>query len=213
MIDIEKNRVYDTGEIETLQSKAVSLLDTGTEACLAWDDAIVQLQSLQSKTPVKYQELSSALDAAGKLYKSEYEMEKCWVESALTNIITNVPQQDTMGAELLEPLNENLEFVMGMIEDLAGCIEASATNQTLDEFKQNLEGIKEDWDGTSLEENIEEFETTYLGMMENVEYFNDMFSRVDGFMEQSVEGSAFYLFMMLWQNYRICQIEKPNKQQ
>lgn len=191
MMDLEKNRVYDTGEIEILKSKAVSLLDTGIEACLAWDDAVVQLRSLQSKTPIKHQELSSALEAAGKLYKAEYEMEKCWVEGALANIIENIPQQDIVGAELLEPLNENLEFVMGMIEDLAGCIEAAGTNQTLDEFKQNLEGIKEDWDETSLEENIEEFETTYLGMMENVEYFNDMFSSVDGFIEQSIDSVSF----------------------
>jgi len=46
MIDLEKNRVYDTGEIETLKSTAVSLLDTGIEACLSWDDAITQLLNM-----------------------------------------------------------------------------------------------------------------------------------------------------------------------
>ena len=125
MTDLGKNRVYDIGEIETLKSTVASLLSTGIDACISWDNSITELNTLQSQTPVKSQQLSSALDGAGKLYQSDYEVEKCWIEGALNNIITNIPAQDATGVQLLEPLNENLQLIMGMIEDLTGCIEAT----------------------------------------------------------------------------------------
>ena len=191
MTDLEKNRVYDIGEIETLKSSALSLLGTGINSCLSWDDAISQLKSLQSKTPVKSQELSSALDGAGTFYQSEYEVEKCWIEGALNNITTNIPVQDAAGARLLEPLNENLQLVMGMIEDLAGCIEAAGTNLTLSEFQEKIEGVKQEWEDTSLEENIEEFETSYLGMVENISYSDDMFFDAKALIQQNVDNATF----------------------
>ena len=131
----------------------------------------MQLKSLQAKTPVKSPQLSSALCGAGKLYKSDYEVEKCWLEGALANIITNIPMQDETGVSLLEPLSDNLELVKGMIEDLAGGIESAGSNQTLSELQEKVEELKQEWDETSLEENIEAFETSHLGMVENTSYF------------------------------------------
>ena len=170
---MKKNRVYNIGEIETLKSSAINLLDTGIEACQTWDDAIVQLQSLQAKTPVKSAQLSSALCGAGKLYKADYEVEKCWIEGALTNIITNIPTQDAEGVSLLEPLSDNLVLVKGMIEDLAGCIESVGSNQTLSEFQEKVEGLKQEWDDSTLTENLEQFETLFIGMIENTCYDAD----------------------------------------
>ena len=80
-VGFRKNRVYNIGEIETLKSSAINLLDTGIEACQAWDDAIVQVKSLQAKTPVKSPHLSSALYGAGKLLE---ELAGC-IESVGTN--------------------------------------------------------------------------------------------------------------------------------
>ena len=188
MLDLEKNRVYDIGEIETLKSTAVSLLGTGIDACISWDYSITELNTLQSQTPVKSQQLSSALSSAGTLYQSDYEVEKCWIEGALNNIITNIPTQDTAGVGLIEPLNENLQLIMGMIEDLAGCIEATGTNLSLSEFKQKVESVKQDWDATSLEENIEDFETSYLGIMENVAYSDGDLPNLKAYIPQEIEN-------------------------
>ena len=191
MTDLGKNRVYDIGEIETLKSTAVSLLSKGIDACISWDYSISELNTLQSQTPVKSQQLSSALSSAGTLYQSDYDVEKCWIEGALANIITNIPAQDVTGVQLLEPLNENLQFVMGMIEDLAGCIEAAGTNLSLSEFQEKIEGVKQDWDETSLEENIEEFETSYLGMMENTTYSDDNILDAKAFIPQKISNATF----------------------
>ena len=198
MLDLEKNRVYDIGEIETLKSTVTNLLSTGIDACISWDYSISELNTLQSQTPVKSQQLSIALDGAGALYQSDYEVEKCWIEGTLANIITNIPAQDATGVQLLEPLNENLQLVMGMIEDLAGCIEAAGNSLTLSEFQQKVENVKQDWDETSLEENIEEFETSYLGMMENIAYSYDIFSYAEGFMPYSMESVSFLSVYDAW---------------
>ena len=173
MLDLEKNRVYDIGEIETLKSTAVSLLSTGIDACISWDYSITELNTLQSQTPVKSGQLSSALSSAGTLYQSDYDVEKCWIDGALTNIITNIPAQDAAGVQLLEPLSENLQLIMGMIEDLAGCIEAAGTNLSLSEFQEKIEGVKQDWDNSTLIENLQEFETSFIGMLENTCYGAD----------------------------------------
>ena len=191
MLDLEKNRVYDIGEIETLKSTAVSLLGTGIDACISWDYSITELNTLQSQTPVKSGQLSSALSSAGTLYQSDYEVEKCWIEGALANIITNIPTQDATGVQLLEPLNENLQLIMGMIEDLAGCIEATGIDLSLSEFQEKIEGVKQDWDETSLEENIEEFETSYLGMMENVAYSDDNILDTKALIPQEISNGTF----------------------
>ena len=173
MLDLEKNRVYDIGEIETLKNTAVSLLSTGIDACISWDYSITELNTLQSQTPVKSGQLSSALSSAGTLYQSDYDVEKCWIDGALTNIITNIPAQDAAGVQLLEPLSENLQLIMGMIEDLAGCIEAAGTNLSLSEFQEKIEGVKQDWDNSTLIENLQEFETSFIGMLENTCYGAD----------------------------------------
>ena len=207
MIDIEKNRVYNIGEIETLKSSAINLLDTGIEACQAWDDAIEQLQSLQAKTPVKSAQLSSAICGAGKLYKSDYEVEKCWIEGALTNIITNIPTQDAEGVSLLEPLSDNLVLVKGMIEDLAGCIESVGSNQTLSEFQEKVEGLKQEWNETSLEENIEAFETSHLGMVENTSYSDDLLANY--WFENTENGQL--LGIQYFQNEAITTVLSVNE--
>ena len=86
MLDLEKNRVYDIGEIETLKSTAVSLLGTGIDSCISWDYSITELNTLQSQTPVKSRQLSSALSSAGTLYQSDYEVENAtWKEPLITS--------------------------------------------------------------------------------------------------------------------------------
>ena len=139
MAGLGQNRVYDIGQIEILKSTAVRLLDTGIDSCREWDRVVSELKSQQAQTPIKSLQLSGALNGiSGKMYQSDFETDKCWVESALNNVITNIPQQDIAGASLLEPLNENLQFVMAMIEDLEGCIEGIGTNLNLAEFEQRL---------------------------------------------------------------------------
>lgn len=95
------------------------------------------------------------------------------MEGALNHIIENIPTQDMTGVGLLEPLSENLSLAMGMIEVLAGCIEAAGTNLSLSEFQEKIEGVRQDWDNSTLIENLQEFETSYLGMVENTAYSND----------------------------------------
>ena len=217
MTDLEKNRVYDIGEIETLKNSAINLLSTGIDSCLSWDNSVLELHSLQSQTPVKSLQLSGALNGvSGKLYQPDYETDKCWIEGALNNVITNIPQQDVAGADLLEPLNENLQLIMGMTEDLAECIEAAGTNLTLAEFREKLEEIKQDWDNTTLEENLEKFETILLGIptyvlwsagfYENVNKITELYSlNWREFLKYTwIDEAVFFWFMRyLWKTKRI----------
>lgn len=73
----------------------------------------------------------------------------------------------------MEPLAENLQLLMGMTEDLEGCIKVAGTSLTLSEFQQRLEGIKQEWDDTALEDNIAMFETILIGMPGDVSYAAD----------------------------------------
>ena len=181
MAGLGQNRVYDISQIETLKSTAIRLLDTGIESCMTWDRVVSELKSLQGQTPIKSSQLSETLDEISeKMYQSEYETDKCWIEGALNNVIANIPQQDVAGASLLEPLNENLQYVVTMIEDLSGCIEVAGTNLNFAEFKEKVEGIKCDWEEDSLEKNMEAFETCYLGMLANVSYSEDILSYLGG---------------------------------
>ena len=181
---LEQNRVYDIGQIEILRQTATELLGTGIASCTTWDMAVEELGSILSGTPIKCAELGRALaSATQKLNRPEYETDKYKVDGILYNVISRIPQQDMEGTRALEPLAENLHLLMGMTEDLEGCIKAAGTSLALAEFQQKLEGIKKEWDDDILEDRLQAMETIMLGLPRGVSYSADIFKVVNNTMD------------------------------
>ena len=59
---------------------------------------------------------------------------------------------------------------------------------SLSEFQEKIEGVKQDWDETLLEDNIEEFETSYLGMVENTNYSTVLYAGSNAMASSAIDG-------------------------
>ncbi len=200
MVGLEENRVYDIGQIETLRRTATELLDTGIASCITWDMTAEELSSILAGTPIKCAELSRALaSVSGKLNRPEYETDRFKVNGILCNVTARIPQQDMEGSRVLEPLTDNLQLLMGMTEDLEGCIKAAGTSLMLAEFQQKIDGVKQEWDNTVLEDNLAMFETILIGMPRDVSYAADPVNMstgnfIYGYTDLSIKGERPLMF-------------------
>lgn len=118
---LEKNRVFSTERIKALGSQGKTLMNTGSVACMSWDDGIESLKELVDCLPenARSSVLRESLNGiTGKFYKEEYETMGEYLYNTTETIAEELPKLDEQASKEIDEITRNLSSRIAAIKNL-----------------------------------------------------------------------------------------------
>ncbi|MGN1151964.1 MAG: DUF6531 domain-containing protein, partial [Lachnospiraceae bacterium] len=142
---LEKNRVFDTGELNALRTAGDALLEAAVAASETYDASAGEIEGLLGEIPGEYR-VSFLADCTQALRESiqipAYEEMKSRLDALLEQLLVEIPGADAGHAEEMAEATAALTHVELLLVDMKGLLQCGKGADDYGEFSRRLEVLK-----------------------------------------------------------------------